>query len=752
MRIPRHLSERQRLLAWVIALSTVVGFVSAGVAGGFLPPTKAEELRISTATTHVLIDLSDPSLVHRRALRPVVDTLVKRGELLGRVMVSPPVVDRIAEKLGVKPDQVGATARSTANVPLSLTEPASEQRANDILQSKRPYRLEVQARPRTPILDVYSLAPSTREAERLANQAVAGLRVYVNALAESQGFPPEDRVQLRQLGRARGGEVNPHSALVIALLTFVVAFALTCCASLGTLHLARRRRPVETPAEPHALPSVRNGPLRKPPPRSGRLRMLRAQAGSSGRDAEAADDNWPRTTRVLPWMIAAFIAIIWLTPFNQMQVGGGSAPVDLKLDRLMLPLVIATWAVALAAGGRAAPRLRLTWIHAAVGVFVAIAFLSVVLDAHHLNRILELDLAMKKLPLLVCYLSLFVIVASSVRPTEVRPFLKYTLVLGAICGLGLVWEYRFKQNLFYDLTAMLLPPFTVDDPAAGAVDSIGRVGVHGPAEPGVEAAGMLAMALPVALVALMYPRRWRDRVLYGLAACSLMAGTFATYRKTGLLAPVTVVLLLAYFRRRELLKLAPLALVLVVVVSALSPGAMGSTVAQFLRSDRTAVRTVSDRTSDYDAIRPDLWTNFAFGRGWGTYNHNSYRILDSEILHRTVETGVLGLLAFLIMGVAVVVTARATIASRDPTWAPLALVGAAAAACFMVISALYDSLSFPHATYVFLYMAGFVAVVVGRPTKREERKPERPHELRERPALSLPARTRLSHHPVGHSR
>jgi hypothetical protein len=741
MRIPGRLSERQRLLVLVLMLSTILGAVGAGVAGGFLPPRNTEGLHVSAATAHVLIDLPEPSLAHRRELHPAADTLSKRGELLGRVMVSRPVVDRVAKRMGIRSDEIGASARSTAEVPVTLLEPASEQRASDILESRRPYRLEVQARPRTPILDIYTLAPTVPEAERLTNEAVGALRDYVQNLADVQRFPAKDRVELRPLGSARGGQVNPHANLVIAFLTFLVAFALTACAAFTAVHLLRRRRTLRPPEpELHSRP----------------VRLLRPQAVTDGRrDGHEADrdgeaDNWPHTTRLLPWMIAVFIAVIWLTPFNQMQIGGG-APIDLKLDRLVLPLVIATWAVALAAGGKFAPRLRPTWIHGAVALFVAGAFLSVVLDGRSLNQVLELDLAMKKLPLLVCYLSLFLIVATSVRPREVKPFLKYTLGLAVVCGLGLVWEYRFKQNLFYDVTGQLLPVFTVDDPGAGGVDSLGRLGVHGPAEPGVEAAGMLAMALPMALVGAMYAGRTRRRILYGLAAGALLAGTLATYRKTGLLAPATAVLTVAYFRRRELLKLAPLGLMLVMVVSALSPGAIGSTVSQFLRSDRTAVGTVSDRTADYDAIRPDLWTNFAFGRGWGTYNHDTYRILDSEILHRIVETGVLGLLAFLLMGASVIFSARATIGSRDPTWSPLALVGAAAAACFMVISALYDSLSFPHATYVFLYMAGLVAVVVGRPKEREQPEPEpdRLHEARERPALGLPARGRRSHRPLG---
>ena len=158
------------------------------------------------------------------------------------------------------------------------------------------------------------------------------------------------------------------------------------------------------------------------------------------------------------------------------------------------------------------------------------------------------------------------------------------------------------------------------------------------------------------------------------------------------IAPVGVILTLAYFRRRELLRLAPLFLVLLVVVTSISPGAIGSTVRQFTRSDATAVPTVSDRTSDYDAVRPDILTHLALGRGWGSYDHGVYRTLDSEILTRTIEGGVLGLMAFLLVPIAVVAVARRPIASRDPTDAPVALIGASVAVAFVVLSLLFDEL------------------------------------------------------------
>ena len=174
-----------------------------------------------------------------------------------------------------------------------------------------------------------------------------------------------------------------------------------------------------------------------------------------------------------------------------------------------------------------------------------------------------------------------------------------------------------------------------------------------------------------------------------------------------------MVLTLAYFRRRELLRLAPLGLVLLVVVTSISPGAIGSTVSQFTRSDATAVPTVSDRTSDYDAVRPDIWTHLALGRGWGSYDHDSYRTLDSEILTRTIEGGVLGLIgvpAGADRGRCAGAQGRSPRATAES--APVALIGASVAVAFVVLALLFDELSFPHAAYIFLYMVGLETVVL----------------------------------------
>lgn len=714
-------SVRRTHLIAVLLLSAVAGIVAAGVNTGRIqlspPGLGPGDLSTSAAVTHVMVDVPGPgrSVVQKRALPQHLYGLVKHTELLGRVLVSQPVLDDIAHRMGIPADRLSGLGRTTADVPLALSEPVSERRASDIRDSRAPYRLEVEGRPTTPVLDVYAQAPTTPEAEQLANVAFAALQQYVDTLGTANGTAADTLVRLRQLGVARGGVVNGGDAMTIAALTFLTAFALCCTLLLGLLRRrARRRGELPLPAAPAPGPAE-------------------------------PTDMWPHTTRMLPWMLAGFIALLWLLPFNSTTLNM-SAPIELRLDRLVLPFILGLWVLAIAAGGRGAPRWRWSIVHTALCTFLLVACLSVVLDARYLNHTLEIGLAVKKLPLLISYVLMFIVVASAVRRGEVRAFLTYSLAMAVITALGMIIEYRFKQNLFYSWTDKVLPSvFSVDGQLdASAVDELGRRIVRGPAEAPLEAVTMLTMALPIAVVRLMQPGTWLKRLAYAIAIGAIVAATFATYRKSALLAPVSVILTLAYFRRRELLRLAPLGLVLLVLVSVLSPGAIASTLSQFTRSDRSDVSTVSDRASDYDAVRPDVFSHFAFGRGIGTYNHVDYRILDSEVLGTTIEIGVVGLIAYLLIPLSVIVAARKSIRRRDAERSPVTLMGAACAVAFLVVSFLFDVMSFPHAGYIFLYVAALMTVTLDRRGEAAEPTDERGASRAPRP----PRRAPSAHAPV----
>ena len=699
-------------------LSALVGLVAAAINTGMVslssPHLRLHNLQIAAATAYVDVDppVGVPSLSHGSGASPFdIQTFAKRAELLGRIIVTPPVLDRIASRCGLPAGQLSGVGRITANVPFTFSEPYSEERASDIEASLAPYHIEVEARPTLPIIDVYAQASSLEAAQCLANSAPLALAGYLKSIASQQGST-QPLVHLQTLGPARGGIVNGRATAEIALLTFLTFFGLAFAAlvTVGRIRRQRQQRMFDRATESLAFAEPEPAPF--------------TDAESAWRASDRSDDNWPHTTRLLPWMLAFFIAIVWLTPFNDISLNA-NLPVELRLDRIVLPFVVIVWLLALAAGERFAPRLRLTWIHVAIGIFLACAFLSVVTDAHYLNQTLEFQLSFKKLPLILSFASIFLIASSSVRRGEVRPFMTYTLALAVIVAVGMIVEYRTAYNVFWSLSQKLLPHgFSFEGSAvSGLFDSQGRRVVRGPAEVPLEAVATLSMALPIAIVRIMESRRWRPRIAYGLMTGLIVAAIFSTYRKSGFIAPVSVVLTLAYFRRRELLKLAPLGLVLIAMIAVLSPRAIGSVLQQFTRSNAASAATVSSRTSAYDAIRPDVWTHLLLGRGWGSYDPNSNRILDSEILLRLIEGGGIGLAAFILVPASVVGSSRKTIASRDPETAPIALVGASAAVAFFVLAFLYDELSFPHPVYIFFYLVGLETVILRPARRRGERRP-----------------------------
>jgi len=736
MPVKKLLSKRPPLVPTALAASFLIGLICAV---GSISHVNLEQ---AGATTSVLLDSPKSVItVERPSWLYDVHSLISRAALLSRLIATAPGVQYIGREAGIPPDQIAAVAPVTVSEPDELVDAGSEQRARELLLAGYHFRLEIQSRPDTPVIDIYAQAPSPAAADHLANAVLPALRAFLRALAVQAGVNPAAQVSLYQLGPAHGGVVNSGAKEEIAALTFVFAFVLSLILMLVLgRRLSRRRRPAPVGVDPQISPRLGAPPrvavamsaasparlMGVPGPLAGatsagavavppwRLELpnVRTMVGRAG--------DWPRTTRVLPWMLAAFMAVVWLVPIDSIALRM-NLPIDMKFDRLVLPIVAITWLLAVMKRGAYAPRIRVTKIHAAVGIFVGLAFLSVVVNAHSLNQTLEFATSIKQLPLLVSYLSVFVMISSVVRRTEVRAFMTFTLVLATICAVGMIVEYKAHYNAFFDLSSKLLPSsiFSVAVSNSG-YDDTGRLMVHGPTAHGLAAASILSMALAIAITRVMHADRPRGRVIYTLVAGTLMVAIFATQKKTGLIAPCAAVITLGCFRRREILKMLPVALALLVLVLIVSPGTVDPVINQFMPSQlgANAPSTTSDREARYDAIRPDIWTHLALGRGYGSYQPLGHRIMDSEILLRLIEMGVLGVAAYFWLGLSVVATARRTINLRHPGHSPPALAGAAAAMVFIAVGALFDSISFPQVPYVFLFIAAFVAVVVKPPDER----------------------------------
>lgn len=447
-------------------------------------------------------------------------------------------------------------------------------------------------------------------------------------------------------------------------------------------------------------------------------REARSAASLNARAAARHAADWPHTNRVLPWTLFGFVAMLWLIPFDSIKLPFGG-PVDATLDRPLLVILAGVWLLAADVNGERG-RTKMSPIHWAFAIFIAIAIFSVLAHAEALVRVEGLDLAIKQLALLISYGLFFALAAAIVRASEVTKMISAMLFLASFTAAMVILEYRFGINVFHDWIGPLFPGY-VQPEGLGGIDSIGRKLMYGPAVQPLAVAVMLSMTLPFAIAWLMKAKERRDRMLYAGMVLLLIAGAVATQKKTSMVGPLVAVLVLTLYRPRAMARLAPLAIVLVGVVHFIAPGALGAVVDQFAPSAVTQVDTTQDRVSDYEAIKPDLVASPLIGRGYGSYDQKKHRILDNQYLGLGIGVGLLGLIGYLAVFVTAFLSAHRVARTGDPDRAPPAL-GAAAAICVAVVAgALLDFLSFPQLPYLFCFIAA-IAFVLGQEqlTKRRQ--------------------------------
>ncbi len=456
------------------------------------------------------------------------------------------------------------------------------------------------------------------------------------------------------------------------------------------------------------------GPFSGAPARGPQARDRQALAAAAAR--RAAD--WPRTTRLLPWTLFGFVAMLWLIPFDSIKLPFGG-PVDMTLDRPLLVLLAGIWLCCGEIDGKRRIPTRSSPVHWAFAAFTAIAILSVLTRSEALVRVGGLDLAIKQLALLISYGIFFALAAAIIRPSEVTKMVTAMLAMACVTALAVIVEYRLGFNLFHDVIGPLFPGY-VRPEGLGSIDSIGRTLMYGPTVQPLAVAVMLSMALPFAFAWLLKAKERRERLIYGCIVLLLIGGAVATQKKTSMIGPLVCVFVLAVYRPRAMLRLAPLAIVLVGVVHFVAPGALGAVVNQLAPGSVNEVDTTKDRVSDYDAIKPDLAAHPLTGRGYGSYNQKAHRILDNQYLSLGIGVGLLGIVAYLAIFVTAFLSANRVARSGNAKRAPPALGAAAAIVVAAVSGALLDFLSFPQLPYLFCFIAA-IAYVLGQDQARKRR-------------------------------
>jgi hypothetical protein len=222
---------------WHRRLVVVVSLLIAALAAVFsaykislsAPGLHPRAISMAAASTQVLVDNPYTIVLDLNQGSYQLQQMAQSATLLGNVVASLPVREDIARRVGVPVQSIQTTSPATPQFPQAITSPQNR-KTTDLLASNDQYRINIQANPTVPILDIYTEAHSVAMAKALANAAVVGLRDYLSTVA--QGFPARHQVRIEQLGQAEGGDVTGGLRVEVLALVFFFAFVLSSAAIL----------------------------------------------------------------------------------------------------------------------------------------------------------------------------------------------------------------------------------------------------------------------------------------------------------------------------------------------------------------------------------------------------------------------------------------------------------------------------------------------------------------------------------------
>lgn len=349
-------------------------------------------------------------------------------------------------------------------------------------------------------------------------------------------------------------------------------------------------------------------------------------------------------------MVGAIGLIIMFIPIKRYEFAGVELPFDLEPYRVAVAIVIALWIGSLLIEPNVV--LRRSGLEAPLLVFGLAVIGSIVTNV---GGITAGDLAgnvTKELLFLASFFLVFYFVVSVVRtPTAIHNVLK-TLVFGAAVVAALaIFERRTQRNLFNELGDLIPLLDFRGEIEEEKISRAGRLRTYASAQHPIALAGMFVVMFPLALYLARYTRRW----WWAGAAVLIAFGALATVSRTSITMFAAVAAVFLWLKPRDLKRLLPLLLPAAVAVHLALPGVIGGIRQSFfppqgLIADQTEYggRISSRRLKPQFEI---IGGQPAFGQGYGTRitagEGVNARILDNQWLGTTVETGLVGLLAWI---------------------------------------------------------------------------------------------------------
>ncbi|MGH3487554.1 MAG: O-antigen ligase family protein [Actinopolymorphaceae bacterium] len=336
----------------------------------------------------------------------------------------------------------------------------------------------------------------------------------------------------------------------------------------------------------------------------------------------------------------------------------------------------------------------------AVAILMSYALMHTMAD----HQPLEIRSADRGLMLLVGWSGIMLYCADRLRRWREVTFLVRALVTAGACVavIGLL-QYVFG----FDLAQYLQLPGLEPRSDVGFIgDRSGLRRVAGPMSHPIEYGVCLAAVFPLALTTAMSQRRKSDWIMLGLIVLALP--TSISRSTMVAIAVGAIVVGASWGWRRRLIVVAATPFVLLGMRMAL-PGALGTIVNLF--ENIGVDPSISGRTEDYAAADAFVTASPWFGRGFGTFTPELYRLLDNQYLGILIEAGFIGLISLVALLVTALFLARGG-ALRFGSASPEGqlCVGLSASVAVLAVSfATFDGLGFAAAANGLFVFIGLTA-------------------------------------------
>jgi hypothetical protein len=238
----RDLWRHRILVAGVGIVALLAGFATLYKVPSFEP----RGYQVGVATARILVDTPTSQVVE---IAPKgSESLGVRANLLASLMVDGVVKAAIAERAGLRPDDLFAVSASVSE---PVAAPPRNPRANVLTTKVATDNDGAQL----PIIEIEAQGPDVESAAKLADAALEGLRDYLDTKAAAQEIPNAERLQVGGLGEPQAGMAarGPKAVFAVFAAIFVFGAGSACIVAFFALVRAWRTASVTEAAARHEL-------------------------------------------------------------------------------------------------------------------------------------------------------------------------------------------------------------------------------------------------------------------------------------------------------------------------------------------------------------------------------------------------------------------------------------------------------------------------------------------------------------------